>query len=419
MKRVGPFLGLVLCISACSGPLVVDPPGKTDGGTHGGGDGGTHGGGDGGTHGGADGGTDGGTSNGTLSYLRTVGARIETSTGQQVRLTGVNWFGLEGPARVPYGLDRRSMGSLLDQLKALGYNALRLPYSNDVLRAGVSPDPAYISYELNPELEGLSSLEVLDRVIAAARQRGLRVVLDRHRPDASGQSELWYRTNRAAEEKAWIDDWKMLARRYKGDPTVVGVDLHNEPHGRATWGDGVLETDWRLAAERAGNAILTENPDLLIIVQGIETQANNWYWWGGNLRGARDNPVRLNLAGRLVYSTHDYPESVYGQQWFQDKATTGYPANLPAVWDATWGYLVKENRAPVLVGEFGTKLELPSDQQWLQTLSGYLRSNGMSFTFWALNPNSDDTGGLLQDDWTSLNVEKHNLLAPALAPPIP
>jgi endoglucanase len=418
MKRVGPFLGLVLCISACSGALPEDPPGKPDGGTSGM-DGGTHAGADGGTDAGVDAGTDGGTSNGTLGYLHTLGARIQTSTGQQVRLTGLNWFGLEGSARVPYGLDRRSMSSLLDQLKALGYNALRLPYSNDVLRAGVSPDPAYLSYELNPELEGLSSLEVMDRLIAGARQRGLRVVLDRHRPDASSQSELWYRTSRATEEKAWIDDWKMLARRYKGDPTVVGVDLHNEPHGRATWGDGVLETDWRLAAERAGNAILTENPDLLIIVQGIESQANNGYWWGGNLRGARDNPVRLNISGRLVYSTHDYPESLYGQPWFQDKAGTGYPANLPGVWDATWGYLVKENRAPVLVGEFGTKLELPSDQQWLQTLVGYLQSNGMSFTFWALNPNSDDTGGLLQDDWTSLRTEKHNLLAPALAPPIP
>jgi endoglucanase len=48
----------------------------------------------------------------------------------------------------------------------------------------------------------------------------------------------------------------MLARRYKGNPAVVGADLSNEPHGAATWGDDNLATDWRLAAERGGNAIL-------------------------------------------------------------------------------------------------------------------------------------------------------------------
>ncbi|SEK55047.1 endoglucanase [Stigmatella aurantiaca] len=407
--------GAVLSLCASDGVYATEP--APDAGV----DAGTDAGVDAGTDAGVDAGTDGGTSNppGAAGYLHTEGASLYTSTGQKVRLTSVNWFGFEGPSRIPYGLDRRALGSLLDQVKALGYNSLRLPYSNSVLRAGVYPDAAYLNTSLNPGLAGLTSLQVMDRIIDAAGTRGLRVVLDRHRPDASSQSELWYRSNRAAEEQAWIDDWKMLAQRYKGNATVVGVDLHNEPHGRATWGDGNLDTDWRLAAERAGNAILGVNPDLLIIVEGIETYANNWYWWGGNLRGARDFPVRLNVAGRLVYSAHDYPESVYAQPWFQNKGATGYPANLPALWDATWGYLVKENRAPVWLGEFGTKLQLDSDRLWLQTLTGYLSNNGMSFAFWSLNPNSDDTGGLLQDDWTTVQQAKQTLIAPALAPLIP
>ena len=39
---------------------------------------------------------------------------------------------------------------------------------------------------------------------------------------------------------------------------------------QATWGDDVVETDWRLAAERCGNEILKINPDWFIIVEGIE-----------------------------------------------------------------------------------------------------------------------------------------------------
>ena len=40
---------------------------------------------------------------------------------------------------------------------------------------------------------------------------------------------------------------------------VIGADLHNEPHSPACWGCGDPNTDWRLAAERAGNAILSVN----------------------------------------------------------------------------------------------------------------------------------------------------------------
>ena len=365
--------------------------------------------------------TDAGTGVGSEpGYLYTKGSRILDSAGNEVRLTGLNWFGFEGPSRVPYGLDRRPLASILDQVKSLGYNTLRIPYSNDILRPGVYPNPADINYSThNPGLVGLTSLQVLDQIIAGSRVRGMRVILDRHRPNSSGQSPLWYINNRASEEVVWIEDWKMLARRYKGNPTVVGVDLYNEPYGAATWGDGNLDTDWRLAAERAGNAILAENPHLLIIVGGIESHGGYWYWWGGNLRAARNFPVRLNVPGRLVYSTHDYPESVHPQSWFKDKPSTGYPANLSAVWDVYWGYLVKEDIAPVFVGEFGTKLVTSSDRLWLQSLTRYLLDNRMSFTFWCLNPNSDDTGGVLKSDWWTVEQAKHDLISPALAPFIP
>lgn len=355
----------------------------------------------------------------STGYLHTVGTRLYASNGQPVRLTGLNWFGFEGTSRVPYGLDKRTLGALLDQVKALGYNMLRLPYANEMLRPGMFPDPVFLSETLNPGLRGLTSLQVMDRIIAEARSRGLRVVLDRHRPDPSSQTELWYRNSRVPEEQAWIDDWRMLASRYQGDGTVVGMDLHNEPHGRATWGDGNLETDWRLAAERAGNAILAINPDLLIFVEGVEFYRGSAYWWGGNLRGARDFPVRLAVEGRLVYSTHDYPASVSLQPWFEHPDCTGYPGNLPEVWDAAWGFLVKENRAPVWLGEFGSKLETGPDQQWLQALAGYLGGHQVGFAFWSLNPNSWDTGGLLQDDWTTVWGAKHAVLAPLLAPPLP
>src|SRR5262249_24859050 len=159
---------------------------------------------------------------------------------------------------------------------------------------------------------------------------------DRHRPDAYAQSDLWYTAQYS--EARWIADWQRLATRYAGNGTVVGCDLHNEPRGAATWGDGNAATDWRLAAERAGDAILSVNPDLLIIVEGVQYVGGSGYWWGGNLRGIAGAPVRLRLPDRVVYSPHDYPPSVNWQPWFNDAS---YPSNLPSVWDDNWGSVAK------------------------------------------------------------------------------
>ena len=346
---------------------------------------------------------------GTTGWLHTSGSQIVDENGQPVRLTGLSWFGLETANYAPHGLWSRSMSAMLDQIASLGYNTIRVPYSNQLFDAGSTPNS--IDASQNPDLVGKSGLEIIDALVAGARARHLRIILDRHRPDSGGQSALWY-TSQYSEER-WIDDWKMLATRYANDPTVVGVDLHNEPHDPATWGDGNNATDWRLAAERAGNAILAINPHLLVIVEGIQTVAGDTYWWGGNLKNAGAFPVELSVPNQLVYSPHDYPASVFAQTWF---SASDYPANLAGVWDQHWGYLATQGVAPIWVGEFGTKDATASDQQWLAAIAKYLGTNQLSFSFWCWNPDSGDTGGILEDDWQTVNSDKQKVLQPLLAP---
>jgi endoglucanase len=211
-----------------------------------------------------------------------------------------------------------------------------------------------------------------------------------------------------------------LAKHYAGNATVIGADLHNEPHDPACWSCGVAADDWHLAAERAGNAILAANPHWLIVVEGVQSYDNDYYWWGGNLEGAGSAPVVLSAPAQLVYSAHDYPSSVSGQPWF---SAPNYPANLPAVWDAHWGYLIKDGIAPVLLGEFGSLLQTTSDQQWFSGIVTYLKNTGAGWTFWSWNPNSGDTGGILNDDWTTVNQTKvtalQTIMAPIVTPPTP
>jgi endoglucanase len=350
----------------------------------------------------------------TPNYLHTSGSQILDISNQVVGLSGINWFGLETDKLAPDGLWTRSWKDLLDQIKKQGYNVIRLPFSNAMLKQGAMPSG--IDYQKNPDLSGLTALQVMDRIVLGANERNIKIILDNHRstpgngPESNG---LWY-TAEYSENK-WIADWKMLAIRYKHIPAVIGADLRNEPHN-ACWGCGAPSRDWRLAAEKAGNAVLSVNPNWLIIVEGVSAYNGQYTWWGGNLMGAKKYPVRLILTHRLVYSVHEYPETVYRQSWFNDP---GYPENLPAIWDKYWGYLVKENIAPVLVGEFGTRYETAKDRQWLQTFQEYIHQNHLSWTFWSLNPNSGDTGGLLQDNWVTIQQPKQDILKKIQYPFIP
>lgn len=344
-------------------------------------------------------------------YLHTDGAALKDASGRVVRMTGINWFGLETCTFAPQGLWARNWRDVMQQIRSLGFNTIRLPFSSQALQRGSTPNT--IDYIRNPDLRGLTPLQIMDRIAAEARILGLKVILDRHRPDCGAQSPLWY-TDRYSEQ-TWIDDWTMLARRYAGNNAVIGADLHNEPHGTATWGDGNRKTDWRLAAERAGNAILQVNPHWLIFVQGIDHVGSSDYtWWGENLAAARVAPVQLDVSGQLVYEIHDYGPEVHSQPWFADPA---FPGNLPSFWDRHWGYLAEQDTAPVLVGEFGgMQVDKGKEGSWIHALTSYIQHHDLSYTFWSLNPNSGDTGGLLTDDWKTVHPEKLALLRPTLAP---
>ncbi|HEX6551828.1 MAG TPA: glycoside hydrolase family 5 protein [Ktedonobacteraceae bacterium] len=340
-----------------------------------------------------------------VGFLHSFGSELVDEAGCDIHLTGVNWFGFETSSFAPHGLETRNWQDMLNQIKKAGFDTMRLPFSNQLFDP--SSKPQGINYRLNPDLKGLQGLALMDRIIQGARGLGLRIILDRHDTTADFQSELWY-TDQVTEAR-WIHDWVMLAQHYRGNDTVIGADLANEPRGPATWGDGNPRTDWRLAAERAGNAILKVNPDWLIIVEGIEQYHGDYYWWGGNLEGAGQFPVELAKPNKLVYSAHDYGPEIYKQSWFR---APNYPHNLPGVWQQHWAYLQMENIAPVLLGEFGGR-SVGTDPAgvWQRSLVVFLHEQGISYTYWAWNPDSGDTGGILQNNWTTVNQSKLHILS--------
>jgi endoglucanase len=342
----------------------------------------------------------------TASAYSVSGGRILDAQGQPVQLRGVNWFGFETTDHVAHGLWARNWKSMVDQMRQLGFNAVRLPVCPGTLR-GVAPSS--INDGLNPDLAGLDSLRVLDAVVHYLDAQGLYVLFDHHRPDCQAISELWYTPQYS--EAQWLADLTFLAARYGGVPRVMGIDPKNEPHGAATWGTGNSATDWNRAAERAAAAVAPVAPHWLIFVEGIadnpSCSANGGPFWGENLEPLVCTPLAIP-ADRLVLSPHTYGPDVFPQPYFNDPT---FPANMPALWERRFGRFIGAHA--VVLGEFGGKYGQgdPRDVRWQDALVDYLVGKGVDSGFyWSWNPNSGDTGGILTDDWIGVRQDKVALL---------
>ena len=341
-------------------------------------------------------------------YWHTSGNQILDSGGNPVRIAGINWYGFETPDEIAHGLWAQDYRAIIADIRNLGYNTIRIPFSNQMVEDPIVPQNLSFynaTGPINTDLKGLNALQVLQKIVTYAGQDGLKVILDDHRSEAGESAEangLWYTSTYTSQD--WVNDWVTLAKMFAGNPTVVGFDLRNEPHTPAgdsyaqgaTWGTGDASTDVRLAYEQAGDAILAADPDALIFCEGVSENpaasgGTNSTWWGGDLAEAGQYPVTLSSPGHVVYSAHDYGPSLFQQTWFTSSTT---PASLDAVWNANWGYLYADGTAPVWVGEFGTdntaadvaSSAAGSQGQWFQSLVGYLAANPwMGWTYWALN----------------------------------
>ena len=374
-------------------------------------------------------------------YWHTSGNQILDSNGQVVRLTGVNWYGFETPDFLAHGLWAQDYKTILNTIKSNGYNVIRIPFSNQMVESNPVPTN-FTSFAngaaANTALVGQTALADLDTIISYAGSIGLRVILDNHRSEAGSSNEasgLWYTSTYSHAN--WIADWQALATRYSaskftfnGNPTVIGMDLRNEPHmsgasgscwtgDTATNGCPVTLTaqNWPVAAQAAGNAVLAINPHLLVFVEGNDCYNGVCGWQGGNLLGVASHPVTLSVANQLVYSAHDYGPNLFQQPWFNSSTT---PASLTAIWNKYWGYISAGGIAPVWLGEFGTTnnstdiqdTTAGSQGQWFESLVAFLRATpAIQWTYWALN--GEDSYGLLDSnyDQTPPSALKQSLLA--------
>jgi len=368
-------------------------------------------------------------------WLHVSGNKIVDESGTEVWLTGTNWFGFNASERVFHGLWSGNIETITKSMADRGINTVRVPISTQLLlewKAGTFLPPNVNTFA-NPELAGKNSLQIFDYWLTLCEKYGLKVFLDVHSAEADNAGHVypvWWKGSITTEDV--YAGWEWVAARYKSNDTIIGADVKNEPHGtqgateRAKWDGSTDKDNFKHFAQTAGRKILAINPHWLIFVEGIEiypkpgvpwtsTGLTDYYgtWWGGNLRGAEEFPIDLGAdQDQLVYSPHDYGPLVFDQPWFQgtwDRSTLERD-----VWDPNWLYLHKENVAPLLIGEWGGFMDGGRNEKWMTALRDLIVERRLSHTFWVLNPNSGDTGGLLNHDWTTWDEAKYALLKPAL-----
>jgi endoglucanase len=278
--------------------------------------------------------------------LHTSGSQIVDQQNRPVRLNCTAWWS-DSPD---------PLKSMLTAITA-GFNCFRVSYFN----ASIDHDIAAI-----------------DQAVAVAGPLALRIIINNHANEGRGDcmsqqaNGLWFDkgpgtdgtdgcgTPGTVTYDRWVSDWVKVATHYKGNQTIIGYDLWNEPFN-STWGGGG-SNDILAAYTRAGNAIQAVDSGPLIIAEGPIV-------WEGlyqeDSRGEKTKPLTLTVPNKVVMSAHLYPNPNSGPP-------IDHGPEYIALMNEAFGFLITENIAPVWIGEIGASMTSPRDKAWADTVVPYL-----------------------------------------------
>ncbi|TGJ84064.1 hypothetical protein E0Z10_g4700 [Xylaria hypoxylon] len=310
--------------------------------------------------------------------LRTKGRDIVDTTGRRFKLSSVNWYGGSDELFIPGGLDVKHRSVIAASIRTLGFNSVRLPYSDEMVISNPHIDDCHLT--ANPDLFGQRALDIFSAVVEALTDAGIAVIMNNHITtatwccgadpcDASWSNDHLGPLCRISQsEEGWIQNWETVMERFVDNPYVIGADLRNEVRG--VWGT----MPW---------------------VEGTES--------GNDLTGVRTRPVVLDVPDRVVYSAHVYAWSGWGSREGR-YAKRSYASFIQAM-RKNWAYLVEADIAPVWVGEFGAPHHPgEGDANYWSNLLRYLKRIDADFGYWAINPrkpheNTKEGYSLVEDDW--------------------
>jgi endoglucanase len=318
-------------------------------------------------------------------YLSRAGSQITDSAGNRVRIDAVALHGLvdlDQNTIVNQDTPLAGLDANFQAIRTAGFNTVTLGWNDASLH----------------DANAGNYLAGIDSVVAAANRNGLKVILNHHNDEGKAGTNnceaqqgngLWYDSGTGTNgtdgcgtpgtvtQASFLADWQQIATRYKGNATVIGFDLDNEPlayTGESTWGDGGIN-DIHAMYTSVGNAVETADPGVLVICEGPQNYGGSFAGGSGvtapegDLTAVAAHPVVLSGANggstHVIYSVHEYPYDV--AHITPDSGTAAV-----ARYNAVWGYLETQNIAPVWIGEAGAPMNSDDDTAWAATLTSYV-----------------------------------------------
>lgn len=281
---------------------------------------------------------------------------------------GVNLAGGEFGGNLPgvYNQDYTYPSAAeMDYFKSKGLTVLRVPFRWERLqRTPGGP--------LNAE-----EMVRVDKVVADARSRGMRVVLDCHnygRYKIGGTDEKVLGSPEVPNS-AFADFWRKIADRYKNESAIYGYGLMNEPHDM---GD---DRRWPAAAQAATDAIRAVDGTHTVLVSGDHwSGAHSWR------NSSNENLDIKDPANNVVYEAHQYFDNDHSGTY--DKSYDGEGAYPNVGVDRARPFVewLQAKGKKGFVGEFGVPGNDPRWNAALDNFLAYLKANNVSGTYWAAGP---------------------------------
>jgi len=224
------------------------------------------------------------------------------------------------------------------------------------------------------------ALAKTDLVLGWAARHHVKVVLDLHTPPGGkGWSTGSLFVERAAQ-KHFVEVWRKMTQRYKGNTTIWGFDLVNEPDDDDTAPDC---QDWQGLSLIGARAVREIDPSRTLIVEPPKSgSAVGWTYF---------NPLPLE---HVVYSFHMYDPLRFTHQGviFKDGAALPYPGTIEG---KTWNRealreamqpaieFARRYRVQMYVGEFSAVRWAPGADRYLADVTGIFEEQGWDWSYHA------------------------------------
>jgi len=167
-----------------------------------------------------------------------------------------------------------------------------------------------------------SALKHLDELLPLCRELGVLVTLDLHTPPGGRNDSSECRMFKEPRfQEAFLAAWEKMATRYRGNKSIWGYDLVNEPV-EGSLGEGVM--DWHSLATVAARRVRQIDPDHAIIIEPGP--------WGSPAGLDWFEPI--DVPG-VVYSVHMYQPHRFTHQGVHGSAMGAvYPGEIEGqMWD--------------------------------------------------------------------------------------